>query len=165
MGDLVASNRRLICDDLGPAATNPTLSMRFTQGGLAIKFALAVVTALIAIPPSTMTSQALEEHKVIQPQEVKWGPAPAALPAGAQVAVLFGDPSKQGFFAMRLKAPKGYSIAPHSHPNRDFRDNGSGNGRERRSDPGEGFASRHLRRTITRDAALCAFRGRDNSSD
>ena len=77
--------------------------MRFTQGGLAIKFALAVVTALIAIPPSTMTSQALEEHKVIQPQEVKCGPAPAALPAGAQVAVLFGDPSKQGLFAMRLR--------------------------------------------------------------
>src|SRR4051794_9866499 len=81
-----------------------------------MKYALAILTALIAIPPSTVTSQALEKHKVIQPQEVKWGPAPAMLPTGAQVAVLFGDPSKPGLFAMRLKAPKGYSIAPHSHP-------------------------------------------------
>jgi quercetin dioxygenase-like cupin family protein len=30
--------------------------------------------------------------------------------------VLYGDPSKEGEFAMRLKGPKGYHIAPHTHP-------------------------------------------------
>ena len=35
---------------------------------------------------------------------------------GAEFAVLFGDPSKEGLFAMRLKLPKGYEIPPHSHP-------------------------------------------------
>ena len=32
------------------------------------------------------------------------------------MAVLYGDPSKDGPFAMRLKMPKGYAIPPHSHP-------------------------------------------------
>jgi quercetin dioxygenase-like cupin family protein len=44
------------------------------------------------------------------------GPAPASLPAGAELAVLYGDPSKEGVFAMRLKGAKGYYIPPHTHP-------------------------------------------------
>jgi quercetin dioxygenase-like cupin family protein len=30
--------------------------------------------------------------------------------------VLYGDPAKDGLFAMRLKLPKGYQIPPHTHP-------------------------------------------------
>jgi quercetin dioxygenase-like cupin family protein len=30
--------------------------------------------------------------------------------------VLYGDPSKEGLFALRLKLPKGYRLAPHTHP-------------------------------------------------
>lgn len=56
------------------------------------------------------------EHKMITPQEVKWAPGPASLPPGAEAAILHGDPSKDGLFAMRLKLPKGYRIAPHTHP-------------------------------------------------
>lgn len=48
--------------------------------------------------------------------ELKWGPAPAVFPAGAQMAVLQGDPSKTAMFAVRLKMPNGYMIAPHWHP-------------------------------------------------
>ena len=29
--------------------------------------------------------------------------------------VLYGDPSKEGLFAMRIKVPKGYHIPPHTH--------------------------------------------------
>jgi quercetin dioxygenase-like cupin family protein len=32
------------------------------------------------------------------------------------VAVLYGDPSKEGPFAMRLKFPTNYRIPPHTHP-------------------------------------------------
>jgi len=46
---------------------------------------------------------------------VKWGPAPPSLPAGAQAAVLFGDPGKAAPFVLRLKFPAGYGIAPHQH--------------------------------------------------
>ena len=35
---------------------------------------------------------------------------------GAQLAVLSGDPMGSGPFAVRLKLPDGYKIAPHWHP-------------------------------------------------
>ena len=53
---------------------------------------------------------------VAQAQSLKWGPAPPALPAGAQVAVVSGDPAKAGPFVIRLKFPGNYVIAPHWHP-------------------------------------------------
>src|SRR6185437_2035643 len=45
---------------------------------------------------------------------IQWRPAPAVLPAGAQGAVLYGDPTKDGLFSMRFKLPKGYRVAPHT---------------------------------------------------
>ena len=48
--------------------------------------------------------------------DMKWGPAPPGLPAGAQLAVLSGDPGKEGMFTIRIKFPAGYSVAPHHHP-------------------------------------------------
>jgi hypothetical protein len=59
---------------------------------------------------SAATAQTADAHKVVSPQEIKWAPAPASVPPGAEVAVLYGDPSKEGVFAMRLKVPKGYYI-------------------------------------------------------
>jgi quercetin dioxygenase-like cupin family protein len=46
----------------------------------------------------------------------KWAPAPAALPSGAEIAVLQGDPHGDGMFTLRLKLPNGYTIPPHFHP-------------------------------------------------
>ncbi len=46
----------------------------------------------------------------------QWGPAPAALPRGASVAVLEGDPTQAGPFTMRVLLPAGYRIPPHFHP-------------------------------------------------
>jgi quercetin dioxygenase-like cupin family protein len=48
--------------------------------------------------------------------DLKWGPAPAAFPAGAQMAVVSGDPGKAGPFTVQLSMPDGYKIKPHSHP-------------------------------------------------
>ena len=49
------------------------------------------------------------------PGDVKWGDAPPSLPKGAKIAVLHGDPSKEGPFTLRLQVPGGYKIAPHWH--------------------------------------------------
>jgi quercetin dioxygenase-like cupin family protein len=49
-------------------------------------------------------------------QEAQWGPAPPMLPAGAQIAVLSGDPTKPAPYAVRLKFPANYAIPAHSHP-------------------------------------------------
>jgi len=56
-------------------------------------------------------------HVVVTPDQIKWGPGPAALPPGAQLAVLDGDPSKPGVpFTIRGKFPDGYRVPPHWHP-------------------------------------------------
>ena len=57
------------------------------------------------------------EAVTIAPQDVKWGDPPPVLPKGAQLAVMHGDPSKKGSFALRFKMPDGYAIAPHWHTN------------------------------------------------
>jgi hypothetical protein len=56
------------------------------------------------------------DHGVFAPGDIKWGDAPAILPAGARIAVLKGDPSKEGIFVLRLKVPSDYRIMPHWHP-------------------------------------------------
>jgi len=56
----------------------------------------------------------------VNPSDLKWGAAPPAFPAGAQMAVLSGDPAKPGIFAVRLKMPAGYKIPAHNHPTDEF---------------------------------------------
>lgn len=71
-----------------------------------------VLSALLCATPTL----AADEHKILTPKDVKWAPAPASVPKGAQAATIYGDPSKEGQFALRLKLPKGYHIPPHTHP-------------------------------------------------
>lgn len=52
--------------------------------------------------------------------DLKWGPAPAVFPAGAQMAVLSGDPGKAGVFVVRLRMPAGYKIPAHHHPTDEY---------------------------------------------
>jgi quercetin dioxygenase-like cupin family protein len=51
---------------------------------------------------------------------LKWGPAPPAFPRGAQLAVLSGDPSKDGLYVVRLKMPANYKIPAHNHPTSEY---------------------------------------------
>ena len=73
---------------------------------------IAALTGVI----SFAFAQGTDDHKVVLAQEIKWSPGPPSIQPCAEVAVLFGDPAKDGLFAMRLKLPKGYKIAPHTHP-------------------------------------------------
>lgn len=58
-----------------------------------------------------------DDHVFVKPDDIKWGPAPPALPAGTQAAVLMGDPSKAGAaYVIRAKLPDGYTVPPHWHP-------------------------------------------------
>ena len=81
-----------------------------TKAFLIVAVTLAL---LIAVPPSPA-------QNVFTPDQVKFGPAPPFLPAGAQLAVLEGDPmASSGDFTIRLKMPDGYKVAPHTHPGRE----------------------------------------------
>src|SRR5438105_13577615 len=57
-----------------------------------------------------------DEHVLVSPEMLKWGPGPHALPPGAQAAVLCGDPTREGPFTIRIKLPDGYKVPPHWHP-------------------------------------------------
>lgn len=71
------------------------------------KVILAAVTALLLSGGA---------YSQVNSADVKWGPAPAILPAGAKMAVLSGDPTKTGVYVIRLKLPAGYKIPAHHHP-------------------------------------------------
>jgi hypothetical protein len=50
------------------------------------------------------------------PASIVWKEGPPSLPKGAMIAVLEGDPSKDGPFTFRVKLPDGYRVPPHTHP-------------------------------------------------
>ena len=83
-----------------------------------MKIALPTLIAAVAVAgvASTAPAKTMAGPSIVPPQEIKWGPAPAVLPPGAEAAVLFGDPSEDGSFVLRLKLPASYSVAPHTHP-------------------------------------------------
>jgi mannose-6-phosphate isomerase-like protein (cupin superfamily) len=77
-----------------------------------------LVVALVSV--ALFTAQPSQAQNAFTPDQVKYGPVPPSLPAGAQLAVLEGDPmASSGDFTVRIKMPDGYKIAPHTHPNRE----------------------------------------------
>jgi hypothetical protein len=86
---------------------------------------LTLATTVLLLTANSAAAQSVTQaaagpdkpHAIVAtPDAIKWAPAPAALPAGAKLAVLEGDPAKQGPFTMRLSLPADYRIPPHFHP-------------------------------------------------
>jgi quercetin dioxygenase-like cupin family protein len=75
------------------------------------RFAPPIFASLLALGAVAANGQAAAKTA-----DLKWGPAPAAFPAGAQMAVVSGDPGKPGPFTVQLSMPDGYKIKPHTHP-------------------------------------------------
>jgi quercetin dioxygenase-like cupin family protein len=71
----------------------------------------AVLPAIAQAP----THAGAHQHQQYTPQDIKWTPAPASFPRGAEAALLYGDPAREGPFVLRLRFPAGYRIAPHRH--------------------------------------------------
>lgn len=76
--------------------------------------ALAFFNSAIAQQEKHPTAGSSGGHAIHFPDQIKWQ-NPASLPAGAKIAILEGDPAKEGFFTMRLSMPDGYKIPPHTH--------------------------------------------------
>jgi quercetin dioxygenase-like cupin family protein len=56
-------------------------------------------------------------HQRQSANDIQFGPAPSVFPAGAEMAVLQGDPSTPGaVFTVRLRFPNGYVLPAHWHP-------------------------------------------------
>jgi quercetin dioxygenase-like cupin family protein len=77
---------------------------------------LLVGTLIMLALSGAAVLYAAEMSGPMQANEIKWGPVPPVLPAGAKIAVLSGDPAGTGLVTIRLKMPAGYKIPPHWHP-------------------------------------------------
>ena len=78
--------------------------------------AVAFLSVVIAQESSKTSHSATSGHAIHTPDHIQWKDGPASLPPGAKMAVLEGDPAKEGLFTMRVSLPDGYSIPPHLHP-------------------------------------------------
>src|SRR6266536_5843633 len=78
--------------------------------------ALTFVGVLVAQEHPKDSQATSHGQQIHTPDEIKWKDGPASLPPGAKMAVLEGDPTKEGPFTMRVLLPDGFSISPHIHP-------------------------------------------------
>jgi hypothetical protein len=78
------------------------------------------IVGLLMATAVLLFGQAGAHKNTFTPDQVMFGPVPPFIAAGAQLAVLEGDPmASSGDFTVRLKMPDGYKIAPHWHPKRE----------------------------------------------
>src|SRR4029434_6763301 len=83
-------------------------------GGMAMRRSHIVLGFLVIFLFAALQLHAQQQaHTVSMLETLKWV-EPPVLP-GARLAVVQGDPSKEGPFVYRLKMPAGYRVPPHFH--------------------------------------------------
>ena len=68
-----------------------------------------VTAALLAALLPTNAALA-DDHVIAPPDSLKWSAGPPSLPAGAQIAIVSGDPGKEGLYVLRLRLPAGFKV-------------------------------------------------------
>ena len=76
---------------------------------------VSLLAFLIVVASAPAFGAEPQASTLVHAKDLVFGPAPPSLPAGARIAVLQGDPGRDGPFVIRLMLPKGYRIPPHSH--------------------------------------------------
>ena len=74
-------------------------------------------TALILGSPDTLAEEPASEPALALTSadtQLKWGPCPAFIPQGCEIAVLHGDPAKANADVF-FKVPADFTIPPHWH--------------------------------------------------
>jgi len=90
--------------------TNPPMKTILSP---ALAMLLAMACSLTRVSAEETQSS---DMRLYPPTLIEWKPGPATIPAGAKMAVLEGDPTKEGMFVVRFQFPEGYHLAPHTHP-------------------------------------------------
>lgn len=76
-----------------------------------------LLVALVPLVPLTLDGAPEPESPLaytFKDAQLKWGPCPAFIPAGCEIAVLHGDPSKQNADVF-FKVPASFTIPTHWH--------------------------------------------------
>jgi mannose-6-phosphate isomerase-like protein (cupin superfamily) len=90
------------------------------RSNLYLGLALAGLLCWSGRPVTIGAHTGSSDRNIFTPDAIPYGPAPAFVPAGAQLAVLEGNPAAStGDYTVRLKMPDGYRISPHWHPHRE----------------------------------------------
>lgn len=81
---------------------------------------LALATAIIGVSALTggmlsAPADMMKNHANVAPEASEWMPGSDIIPSALEAVVLSGDPSKDGWFALKLELPADYTIPPHSH--------------------------------------------------
>jgi hypothetical protein len=82
-----------------------------SKRSIAIQLAAFVFAFTMAVVPAVAQSA----HVLVPADKVQWAPAPPALPPGAEISVLEGNPAMAGPVTLRLKLPADYNIPAHWH--------------------------------------------------
>ena len=95
-------------------------SMSFPTSGHRTSSEATDVTATAAMEQTTKTP--VRTHQLgqarfvaILPEEIVWKPF-ASFPASARLAIVVGEPNREGPYTIRVKLPGGTRMMPHSHP-------------------------------------------------
>jgi quercetin dioxygenase-like cupin family protein len=75
---------------------------------------VASLLALASMPIYAIAAD--DHHATVQSDALKWA-TPPAYGKGAEIAVVKGDPTKEGMYVVRLRVPAGFKIPAHTHPN------------------------------------------------
>jgi quercetin dioxygenase-like cupin family protein len=74
----------------------------------------AVVCAAGTSVPSSFAAEDEKGFVILMPNEIKYEKNPAG--SGPDLAVVAGDPTKEGFYIIRARFAPGVMSMPHSHP-------------------------------------------------
>jgi quercetin dioxygenase-like cupin family protein len=74
-----------------------------------------IAAALIVFSGAAFADDPAQHARELTPADIKFEDNPA-FPKGAQSMLIHGDPSKPGFFIIRLKFPPNYIVPAHTHP-------------------------------------------------
>jgi hypothetical protein len=77
---------------------------------------LLSLIGLLAFAGLSIADEHGKDAALFTADKLDWKEGPKSIPPGAKLAVLEGDPAKEGPFVMRLRLPDGYTIPPHTHP-------------------------------------------------
>jgi len=81
-----------------------------------LPIAFAILVTVLPFANGAEPHGAMDGAALFPADKIKWVAGPPSLPKGASIAVLEGDPTKEGPFVFRVKAPDGYRIPAHTHP-------------------------------------------------
>ena len=94
----------------------------FRTSAVAVLVAAAAIVTYAQAPAKSVAKSQPAAHPaahaapMVNAADMKWGAAPPAFNAGAQMTVVDGDPSQPGPFVIRAKFPAGFKVMPHWHP-------------------------------------------------